>query len=67
MILDKPYFNGVDWIVAEKNDAGMTMVRHKFATEVEAITFYTTHTEQQKPKAAENKMSLGSKENKGIN
>ena len=64
---DKPYFNGVDYIVAQKNEAGLTVYRHKFETKEEAERFWQSHTEQQKPKAAENKIMKGSQENKGLN
>lgn len=65
MIYDK-HFNGQSWVVEVKNDAGLTVIRVKFESEYKANQYIKEHTEQLKPKAAENKMDIGSKENKGI-
>lgn len=54
---DKPKFNGLVWVVEEKNKYGLTVQRHKFETEKQANTFYNKNTEQ--PKAM-----LGGSENK---
>jgi hypothetical protein len=67
-MLEKPYFNGVDWTIDEKTSAGITVYRHKFETKEQADGFYTRYTEQLKPKGQENKiLNRSQSENKGIN
>lgn len=67
MIYEKR-FNGQDWVVEVKADNGLIVERIKFgASEYKASQYIREHTEQQKPKASENKLDTGSKENKVSN
>lgn len=68
MIYEK-HFNGQSWVVEVKADNGLTVERLKFESEYKANQYmreHSEHTEQQKPKGSENKLDIGSKENKGI-